>query len=136
MPRPFAFLALALLAAPAFGSDAPAGTALVPNNHGGYNVVQPDAPGFGSDTPATPVGTSLVPNNHGGYNVVQPGARGISIPFFGSHGFASKVIAHSHDEKSFVLVPIVVDDGHGKHTVYKRVYYPTPEDAEAAKAKL
>jgi hypothetical protein len=135
MLRPLAFLALALLAAPAFGSDTDTGTALVPNNHGGYNVVQPGAPGFGSGSD-TPVGTALVPNNHGGYNVVQPGAHGITIPFFGSHGFAAKVIEHSHDPKSFVMVAVVVDDGHGKHTVYKRVYYPTPEDAEAAKAKL
>ena len=136
MPRPLAFLALALalLAVPAFGSDSSSGTNLVPNNHGGYNVAQPNAPGFGSDN--TPAGTSLVPNNHGGYNTVQPGAGPIAIPFFGSQGFASKVIAQSHAKKNFVMVAIIVDDGHGKHTVYKRVYYATPEEAEAAKAKL
>ena len=79
-------------------------------------------------------GTALVPNNHGGYNVVQPGARPISIPLFGSHGFASVVIAHSHDKKKFILVPVIEDVGHGvKITVYKRIYFATAEEAEAAR---
>jgi hypothetical protein len=89
-------------------------------------------PAFGDNSS----GTSLVPNNHGGYNVIEGNAPPPAIPFFGSHGFATKVIAQSHDKKSFILVPVVQDDGHGKHTVYKRVYFATPEEAEAAKAKL
>jgi hypothetical protein len=91
-------------------------------------------PAFASDTSG---GTSLIPNNHGGYNVVQNGASPITVPFFGSEGYAAHVIAHSHDKKSFILVPGVQDDGHGnKHTVYKKIYFATPEEAEAAKAKL
>jgi len=105
MSRPLAFLALAFLAVPAFGND-------------------------------NSSGTFLVPNNHGGYNVVQSGAPPVSIPFFGSHGYASTVIVHSRDKKSFILVPVVQDNGHSKVTVYQRIYFATPEEAEAAKAKL
>jgi hypothetical protein len=105
MLRPLPFLAIALLAVPAFGDNS--------------------------------TGTSLIPNNHGGYNVIEGNAPPPAIPFFGSHGFAAKVIAHSHDKKSFIIVPVVQDDGHGnKHTVYHKVYFATPEEAEAAKAKL
>jgi hypothetical protein len=83
-------------------------------------------------------GTALVPNNHGGYNVIEPGAKGFSIPFFGVHGFAVHVIAESRAEKpKFILVPVVEDVGHGnKIVVYKRIYFATAEEAEAAKAKL
>jgi hypothetical protein len=105
MSRPLAFFALLILAAPAFGNDTSSGTFLVPNNHGGYNVIQ------GSPPPA-------------------------ALPFFGSHGYATSVIAHSHDKKNFILVPVVQDNGHGKYTVYQRIYFATPEEAEAAKAKL
>jgi hypothetical protein len=86
-------------------------------------------------TPST--GTALVPNNHGGYNVVQPSAA-TSIGFFGPQGYASNVIAHSHDYKpNFVLQPVVEDMGHGnKVVVYKKIYFATPEEAEAAKTKV
>ncbi len=78
--------------------------------------------------------TVLVTNNHGGYNVAEPGARPGPLPFFGTKGFAAKVIAHSHDKVRFILVPVIEDVGHGgKITVYKRVYFATPEEAEAAK---
>jgi hypothetical protein len=80
-------------------------------------------------------GTSLVPNNHGGYNVVQTGGRPISLGFFGSQGYAAKVIAESRAEKPrFILRPVVEDVGHGsKIVVFKRVYFATAEEAEAAK---
>ena len=84
-------------------------------------------------------GTALVTNNHGGYNVVQPGAQGgaVVLPFFGSHGYAAHVIAVAHTEKpKFILKPVVEDVGHGqKIVVYKKIYYATAEDAEAAKAQ-
>jgi len=82
-------------------------------------------------------GTALVPNNHGGYNVVQPGASSISIPFFGSHGYAAHVIEQAHTEKpKFILVPGVQDDGHGNpHAVYKKIRFATAEEAEAARLK-
>jgi len=128
MKLPFtAALALTLLTTGVFANDSdnPAGTALVPNNHGGYNVTQPAA---------MPVSTALIPNNHGGYNVTEPGARPVSIPFFGSNGYAAIVITHSHDKPKFILVPVIEDVGHGvKITVYKRVYFATAEQAEAAK---
>jgi hypothetical protein len=80
--------------------------------------------------------TFLVPNPHGGYNVVQSGGPPSSIPFFGSHGFASNVVAHAHDKPKFILRPFLEDDGHGKKiTVYKRIYFATPEEAEAANLK-
>jgi len=79
-------------------------------------------------------GTVLVPNNHGGYNVVQTGASPVSIPFFGPKGYASIVIAHSHDKPKFILAPVVEDLGHGgKITVYKKIYFATAEQAEAAR---
>ena len=82
-------------------------------------------------------GPFLVPSPHGGYNVVQGGGPPASIPFFGSHGFAAKAIAHAHDKKNFVIVPVVQDDGHGnKHTVYSKVYVAAPEEPAAAKAKM
>jgi len=82
-------------------------------------------------------GTVLVPNNHGGYNVAEPGAGPIVIPFFGIHGYASHVIKESHDNKpKFILVPTVEDVGHGsKIVVYKRIYFATAEEAEAARLK-
>jgi len=82
-------------------------------------------------------GSFLVPNGHGGYNVVQANAPPASIPFFGFNGFAAHVIAtSSHEKPKFVLVPVTQDDGHGKHVVYKKVYFWTAEEAEAAKPKL
>jgi hypothetical protein len=85
-------------------------------------------------TDPSAAGTVLVTNNHGGYNVAEPGARPATLPFFGTKGFAAKVIAHSHDKVRFILVPVVEDVGHGgKITVYKRIYFATPEEAEAAK---
>ncbi len=125
---------MAALAAGAHANDADSGTALVPNNHGGYDVVQPAAmPQNGSGLIN---GTALVPNNHGGYNVVQPGARPVTIPFFGSNGYAAHVIAQSHNEKpKFFLKAVgVQDDGHGsKHQIYKKIWFATAEDAEAAR---
>ncbi|MGA3169582.1 MAG: hypothetical protein ABSE62_01075 [Chthoniobacteraceae bacterium] len=83
------------------------------------------------------VGTALVTNNHGGYNVIQPGATA-SIGFFGPQGYAANVVAHSHDYRpNFVLQPVVEDMGHGnKVVVYKKIYFATPEDAAAAKARI
>jgi hypothetical protein len=126
--------------------DAPAGTQLVPNNHGGYNVANQGVqtggtPLFGShpsEPQQAPVGTVLVPNNHGGYNVANPSARNghIELPFFGFHGFASNAIAHAHDKPKYLLVPVVQDMGHGdKVTVYKKIFFATAEEAEAAKQK-
>ena len=81
-------------------------------------------------------GTTLISNNHGGYNVSQPGARPISMPFFGSKGYAAQVNAHAHDKPKFILVPVLEDMGHGsKTTVYKRIYFATAEQAEAARLK-
>jgi len=83
--------------------------------------------------------TLLVPNPHGGYNVIQQGVQRGSIPFFGPHGFAAHVQEQAreeaHQKPKFILVPRVVDDGHGnKHTVYKKLRFATAEEAEAAKA--
>jgi hypothetical protein len=139
MKLPFTVLLIVFLAACARASDSDTGTALVPNNHGGFNVVQPSAMpqnGAALFNSTAPAGTSLVPNNHGGYNVVQPSAHAISIPFFGSNGYASHVIAESRTEKpKFILKPVgVQDDGHGgKHPIYKKIWYPTAEAAEAAR---
>ena len=87
----------------------------------------------------TAPGAVLVPNNHGGYNATYPSARNGAtqiLPFFGTHGFAAHVIAHSRDKPSFLLVPVVEDVGHGnKITVYKKIFFATPEEAEAAKQK-
>jgi len=80
--------------------------------------------------------TSLVPNNHGGYNVVENGAMqggGGLIPFFGPHGYASHVKAEGNAPKSFLLKPVVQGTGHDQHTVYHKVFYASPADAEAAK---
>jgi hypothetical protein len=92
----------------------------------------------GANANDTDKGTGLVPNSHGGYNVVQQGASPISIPFFGKHGYAAHVIAESHENKkpNFILVPVSEDVGHGaKITVYKKIRFATPEEAEAAKSK-
>jgi hypothetical protein len=79
----------------------------------------------------------LVPSPHGGYNVVQGRGLPDSIAFFGSHGFAAKVNEEERTTpKTFVLQPMVIDDGHGKHTVYKKVYFATAEEAAAAKEKV
>jgi hypothetical protein len=95
------------------------------------------AAGASANADPAPGAAFLVPNPHGGYNVVQAGGPPASIPFFGTHGFASNVIAHAHDKKNFIIVPNVQDDGHGnKHTVYLKVYFATPEEAAAAKAKM
>lgn len=75
---------------------------------------------------------------HGGYNVIQGGAPAPSLPFFGSHGYAVKVVAEErlHKKKSFIIVPTQEDDGHGnKHTVYKKVFFATPDEAAAAQAR-
>jgi hypothetical protein len=129
------FFAVAALASGAHANDSDSGTGLVPNNHGGYNVVEPAAaPQNGAGLLN---GTALVPNNHGGYNVVQPSARPITLPFFGSHGYASQVIAESHNEKpKFILKAVgVQDDGHGsKHIIYKKIRYATAEQAQAARS--
>jgi len=73
---------------------------------------------------------------HGGYTVMQ-GTKHSSIAFFGSGGFASNALAHAHDQPNFVLRPAgFEDDGHGnKIAIYKKVYYATPEEAEAAKGQ-
>lgn len=86
---------------------------------------------------SAPPGTTLVPNNHGGFNVVQTGGLPVSLGFFGSHGFAAKVIAESRAEKpKFILRAVVEDVGHGgKIVVYKRIYFATAEEAEAAKGR-
>ena len=101
---------------------------IVPNPHGGYNTIQSTKP------PASDPFIVLSP--HGGYNTIQSTRPPAALPFFGNVGFAHNAMVHAHDPKSFLIVPVVVDDGHGKHTVYQRVYYATPEDAAAAKAKL
>lgn len=93
---------------------------------------------FAADTCANDPnsGTVLVTNNHGGYNVTQPGASAASIPFFGAHGYASHAIAESHEKPKFILRPVAEDVGHGgKVIVYKRIYFATAEEAEAAKSK-
>jgi hypothetical protein len=80
--------------------------------------------------------TFIVQNPHGGYNTIQGGPPPSAVPFFGPHGYASAVAAHAHDPIKFILVSKVIDDGHGKHTVYQRVYYSTPEEAQAAKGTV
>ncbi len=134
MKLPLTIFAMTALAAGAYANDSDSGTGLVPNNHGGYNVVQPNAAPQGGGGLLN--GTSLVPNNHGSYNVVQPNARPITLPFFGSNGYAAHVIADSHNEKpKFVLKAVgLQDDGHGgKHIIYKKIRYATAEQAEAAR---
>jgi hypothetical protein len=79
-------------------------------------------------------GTSLVTNNHGGYNTVQNGVhRAVIIPFFGFNGFAAHVHATSKQPKSYLIHPVVQGTGHDQHTVYHKVQYASPADAEAAK---
>lgn len=137
MKLPFTILAVTALAAGAYANDSDTGTALVPNNHGGYNVVEPSAmPQNGAGLLNGTNGTSLVPNNHGSYNVVQPNPRRMIVPIFGSNGYASQVIAESHNDKpKFILKAVgVQDDGHGsKHIIYKKIRYATAEQAEAAR---
>ena len=81
-------------------------------------------------------GALIVPNPHGGYNVIQQGDTRGSIPFFGAHGYATKVIAESHTEKpNFILVPEVEDVGHGnKITVYKKLYFAPPQATQDVQA--
>jgi opacity protein-like surface antigen len=75
----------------------------------------------------------LVASPHGGYNVIQGGQAHGAIAFFGSHGFAA---VHAHDKPSYIIRPYIAMDGHGnKHTVYKKIYFATPEEAEAARGK-
>jgi len=89
------------------------------------------------DADGSAAGTALVSNNHGGYNVTEPGARHGSLPFFGTHGYATKVIAESHEPPKFILVPVVEDVGHGgKVVVFKKIYFATAEEAAAAKANM
>jgi hypothetical protein len=82
-------------------------------------------------------GTSYqVQNPHGGYNVIQGSAPHQGLAFFGSGGYAAHAMEHAHDKPNFILVPSLEDDGHGKKiVVYKKIYYATPEEAEAAKAR-
>ena len=120
-----AVLPFASLADDSNGNSAPF---IVQNPHGGYNTIQSTKP-----PPSDPF---IVLNPHGGYSTIQSTKPPAAIPFFGPVGFAHNAVVHSQDPKSFVLVPVVVDNGHGKYTVYKKVYYATPEDAAAAKAKL
>jgi hypothetical protein len=137
-----ALAALAVVPAAALANDTDSGSApyMVASPHGGYSTIQstqPPASGslFGnkSDTSNAPF---IVPNPHGSYNTIQSTHPPATIPFFGKQGFAHNAMEHADDPKYFVLVPKVIDDGHGKHTVYQKVYYATPEDAAAAKAKL
>jgi len=80
--------------------------------------------------------TFQVQNPHGGYSVIQAGGPPATLPLFGLHGFGALVIAHSHDKRRFILRPTLEDDGHGKKiTVYKKIYYATAEEAEAARLK-
>jgi hypothetical protein len=105
MKLPLTALALAALAARAYANDSSGGTFQVQNPHGGYNVIQAGGP------PAT-------------------------LPFFGIHGVAAVVAAHSHDKPKFILRPVIEDQGHGfKVTVYKKIYFATAEEAEAARLK-
>ena len=128
-----AALALAALAAAAHANDSDAGAVLVPNNHGGFNSANPSVLGA---TTGIVNGAVLVPNNHGGYNTANPNALAAAIPFFGAHGFAANVIAHAHDKRAFILVPGTEDQGHGvKIVVYRKVYFATQEQADAAKLK-
>lgn len=81
-------------------------------------------------------GAYVVQGPHGGYNVIQAGGHPASIPFFGFHGFAVHAIALSHEKPKYILHPVTQDDGHGnKLVVYKKIYYRTAEEAEAAKSK-
>jgi len=136
-------LAMAALVSAAYADDNSNGTFLAPSPHGGYNAIQAGGPPssspiFGSHGNASS-GTFLAPSPHGGYNVIQAGGPPASIPFFGSHGYATKMIAEEHApgyKKNFILQPVVIDDGHGKHTVYKKIYFATAEEAEAAKAAM
>jgi hypothetical protein len=89
---------------------------------------------YADDTNGGSGSSFLVPNGHGGYNVNQAGGPPSSIPFFGFHGYASHVVAQSQNEKpKFILKPVVIDDGHGKHVVYKKIRFATAEQAEAAR---
>jgi len=117
-----AALALAALAAGAQASDSDSGTFVVPSPHGGYNVIQ------GGGKPAS---IALF----GFHNVSQGGGKPASIPFFGSFGFTPQVIAQSHEKPKYILRPAgMVDDGHGsKHMIYKKIYFATAEEAEAAR---
>jgi hypothetical protein len=146
MKFPLTALALAALAASTYANDSDSssssstGNLLVPSGHGGYNVVQ------GSALPQStalfgPHGSTsnnfLVPSPHGGYNVVQGKGLPESMPFFGSNGYARNAVEiDKATPKKFVLQPMVIDDGHGKHTVYKKVYFATAEEAAASREKV
>jgi hypothetical protein len=108
MKIPLIALAIAGLTAGAYANDADtAGTALVPNNHGGYNVVQP-----------------------GSHPISLPffGAHG-----YAAHVMAESRTA---EKPKFILVPGVQDAGHGNpHVVYHKKFFATAEEAEAARLK-
>jgi hypothetical protein len=141
-------LALTLLAAGvpgAFADPTASSGDQVQSPHGGYNVIQGGArpsgnalfgPGGLFSTPA-PNSGDQVQNPHGGYNVIQGGNKPSSIAVFGSGGFLAQAKTHPHDKPSFILRPAGFEDnGHGgKIAIYKKIYYATPEEAEAAKGQ-
>jgi hypothetical protein len=103
-----AALVIAGLAAAACASDND--TLLIPNSHGGYNVIQ------------------------------QGGQRGSIPLFgphgFAAH-MREQARVDANEKPKFIIYPVVEDDGHGnKHTVYKKVKFATAEEAEAAKAAM
>jgi len=134
-----AILALSLLTAGAYADPAASTGDQVQNPHGGYNVIQGGAKQSGNalfgagglfSSPA-PSATYQAQSPHGGYTVVQ-GTKHSSIALFGTGGFAARA---AHEKPNFILRPAGYEDnGHGgKIAIYKKVYYATPEEAEAAR---
>ncbi len=96
-------LTIAALAAGAYADDTSGGPALVPNNHGGYNVVQPGA---------RPISIPFF------------GPQGYS---------AQVIAQSHEKPKFILVPVVQDDGHGNKHTVYKKVRFATAEEAEAAR---
>ena len=134
MKLPLTALLGAALTTGALADNTGSGTFLVPNPHGGYNVIQSGGPPksiplFGPQGyVAKVIQEDEEPDDT--QTPAQASASGQTLPSRQSYG-----PVHKHAHKYFILRPVVQDDGHGnKHTVYKKVYYATRADAEAALA--
>ena len=141
MKIPLTALALLALACGARANDDSGSSAnplIVQSPHGGYNTIQngqlPATRSIFGSHDNNSSNTFIVASPHGGYNTIQSTKPPATTAFFGFNGAAAHIIKVSHEPKKFILVPFVKDMNGAKVTVYKRVYYPTAEDAEAAQA--
>ena len=96
-------LTMAALAACAIADDTVSGTALIPNNHGGYNVVQPGA---------HPISIPIF------------GPHGFSDQV---------IAQSHEKPKFILKPVVQDDGHGNKHTIYKKIRFATAEEAEAAR---